>query len=226
MLPVFSRIPGSFFPFSTPWIPVFRKPASANPRAADQRQRPAEAGKPSAEDVAERRRGRARRGVLAVQDEASERIRTADRSPTSIRSPCPAVLRLVLAGFLVAGVLLHALQLAPLWHANGTSLPTTTPSAAPRPNQSTASKPRTPARAPVSPSPRGKHNTASGREPGEPGEAMRQDPTGCPALRDRAARLNPMRERRAVADERHIGIIIAAAQHQVGLDSCVRLQCM
>jgi hypothetical protein len=33
MLPVFSRIPGSFFPFSAPQIPVFRNSASANPQA-------------------------------------------------------------------------------------------------------------------------------------------------------------------------------------------------
>ena len=71
-----------------------------------------------------------------------------------------------------------------------------------------------------------KHNAASSREPGETKGSHEARPDWLPALRDRAARLNRMRERRAVADERHIGIIIAVAQHQVGLDSCVRLQCM
>lgn len=47
-----------------------------------------------------------------------------------------------------------------------------------------------------------------------PAEVMRQDPTGCPAIRGYAARLSRMRKRRAIADERHIGIIITAAQRE------------
>jgi Integrase core domain len=113
---------------------------------------------------------------------------------------------------------------------------TAAPSASPRSSQSAASRPRSPAGALVSPGPRGKHALAMSRQPRPgsdrmaaeagstalpvagnrvgPGEAMRQDPTGCPALRGHAARLNRMRKRRAVADERHIGIIITAAQRE------------
>jgi hypothetical protein len=67
--------------------PVFRKPASANPRAAGIRSSALwKLGKPSAEDVAVKRPSRkSPPGVLAVQDGAGERIRTADRPLTSCR---------------------------------------------------------------------------------------------------------------------------------------------
>jgi len=47
-----------------------------------------------------------------------------------------------------------------------------------------------------------------------PGEATGQDPPGCSALGDYAARLNRVGDRRPVVDECQVGIIAAAVQRE------------